>query len=261
MSTPKERVFAPVLREVESGMALPLPDRTRILRELEYDLEELWSRFVDEGIPAEEARRRALDALVPDARSMTELDRLHAPLYRRLTNSFPSGRLRSMERASLGLAVAAVLGVQTATLLRVDLLRDPSPFLWPVLVGGACLLAMVLAKAFQLWIKGDHDQPTRGLGAILVAAGIVLALGFGGTTFDTFRLAGVLEQAPELAEALVPLWLFRSATLLSVAILLALGGGLAWFILSQWVAHVRRAHREVLGLDRPARPKGKHEHV
>lgn len=256
MSPTKERGFAPVLREVESGMALPLPDRIRILRELEYDLEELWGRFVAEGVPDDEARRRALDALVPDAGSLVELDHLHAPLYRRLTQRFPSSQLRLAERTALGVAVAAVLGVQTATLLRVDLLRDPSPFLWPVLVAGGFLFALVLAKGFQLWIKGDHTQPTRGLGSILVAAGIVLSLGIGGTIFDLFRLAVVLEQTPELAEALVPLWLFRSSALLSVAILLALAGGLAWFILSQWVALVRRAHREVLGLNRPARPKG-----
>jgi len=46
MSTPAVRMFAPVLRQVEQGLALPLPDRVRILRELKYDLEELYDRFV-----------------------------------------------------------------------------------------------------------------------------------------------------------------------------------------------------------------------
>jgi len=35
---------------------------------------------------------------------------------------------------------------------------------------------------------------------------------------------------------------------LSVSILLALGGGLAWFVLNQWLSLVDRARCDVLGL-------------
>ena len=101
MTTRAHRIFAPVLREVERGMELPIPDRIRILRELEFDLEELWGRLVADGVPAEEARLKALDALVPDAGSLDELDRLHAPLYRRLTSHLSEGRLRFAERLAL----------------------------------------------------------------------------------------------------------------------------------------------------------------
>ncbi len=50
------RGFAPVLREVERGLALPIPDRIRILRELEYDLEELRDRLVAGGLSPDVAR-------------------------------------------------------------------------------------------------------------------------------------------------------------------------------------------------------------
>jgi len=30
--------FAPILRDVEAGLTLPIPERVRILRELEWDL-------------------------------------------------------------------------------------------------------------------------------------------------------------------------------------------------------------------------------
>jgi len=255
--TPRaERSFAPTLREVERGLALPIPDRIRILRELEYDLEELWDRLVAEGIPREEARRRALDALVPDAGSMGELDRLHTPLYRRLTRRLSSQHLRIAERSALVLAATSVLLVQAATLVQANLLRSPSPFLWPILIVGALLFALVLTKAFQLWIKGDHAQPKRGLRMILAVAGVILAMGMGGVIFDLYHLAEILEMTPELAGTLVPEWLVRDAALLSVAILLALAGGLAWFVLSQWVALVSRAHREVLGLNPKDQSKG-----
>jgi len=254
MNAQAQRAFTPVLREVERGMALPIPDRLRILRELEYDLEELWGRLMAEGLPADEARRQALDALVPDSSALGELDRLHTPLYKRLTRHLTPGYLRLAERSALVLATSSVLLVQTVALVRADLLRDPSPVMWPVLGLGAFLFALVVAKAFQLWVKRDHVRPERGLNTILGVSGAVLALGIGGVIFDLYRLSATLERTPELAGDLSPVWLVRDSALLSVAIILALAGGLFWFVLSQWVALVSGARREVLGLSHKVHP-------
>ncbi len=167
MSGPSARGFAPVLREVERGLALPIPDRVRILRELEYDLEGLCARLVAGGLSDELARRRALQALVPDSATLRELDRLHAPWYRRVTRHLAADRLRLAERSTLAIATALVVIGQTVTLLSVDLLRDPSLFLWPVLGLGTLLFATVAAKVFSLWIKRDHTRPARRIGTIL----------------------------------------------------------------------------------------------
>ncbi len=67
MNAPAVRMFAPVLQQVERGLALPIPDRVRILRELEYDLEALYDQLLQEGLSEAEARRHALQALVPDS--------------------------------------------------------------------------------------------------------------------------------------------------------------------------------------------------
>lgn len=253
--------FTPVLREVERGLALPIPDRIRILRELEADLEELMDRLVDEGFPPEEARTLALEALVPKAETLAALGDLHSPLYRRLTRHLSTGRVRKVERSALGLSTAAVLLIQTGTLLRANLLQDPSPFLVPVLLAGAFLSALVFWKAFRFWIKKDHISPGRGLGVILGISGTILGLGFGGLIFDFYRLAVVLERSPELAQTLVAVWLMRDAALLSVAIIIAMAGGLAWFVLSQWLARVSGARRELLGLSSAAHPEGEEHHV
>ena len=256
MTAQAQRAFTPVLREVERGMALPIPDRLRILRELEYDLEELWGRLMAEGVPADEARRQALDALVPDTSTLGELDRLHTPPYKRLTRHLTPGHLRLAERTALVLATSSVLLVQTVALVRADLLRDPSPVMWPVLAVGALLFALVIAKAFQLWVKRDHARPDGGLKTILVVSGVILALGIGGMIFDLYHLSAILEETPELAGGLSPIWLVRDSALLSVAIILALAGGLFWFVLSQWVALVSGARREVLGLSHRVHPQG-----
>ena len=90
---------------------------------------------------------------------------------------------------------------------------------------GALLFAAITAKVFELWVKGDHRTPERGLRGILGLAGVTLAAGFGGAFLDFYRLAGVLERAPELAGALASQWLLRDSALLSVSILLSDAGG------------------------------------
>ena len=120
---------------------------------------------------------------------------------------------------------------------------------------------MILAKGFQLWIKGDHADPGRGLGAILSVSGAILALGIAGIIFDLYRLSAVLERTPELAGTLTPDWLVRDSALLSVAIILSLAGGLAWLVLSQWVALVSGARLDLLGLPIRIQPFDERDHV
>ena len=133
-------------------------------------------------------------------------------------------------------------------MLGADLLADPSPFLWPILVLGVVLAAATLAKTFEVWIKRDHSAPGRGLGAILGLSGLILAAGFGGVLVDLYALAGVLEANPELTSTLTPGWLIRSAGLLAASLVVGLAGALAWFVLTQWHAFVSHARRELLEL-------------
>jgi len=260
MNAASNGAFAPVLRDVEKAMTLPIPERVRILEELQSDLEELMDRLVDEGLPAREARARALEALVPSAETMAELNTLHTPLYRRLTRQVSSRKVMLAERWLLVLATFAVLLTQTGTLFRARLLQDPSPFLVPVLLGGAALFALVLRKAFQFWIKRDHLRPGQGLGAILWSSGGILSLGVGGMVLDLYHVAGILEASQESPAPLVTDWLVRNSIFLSVTIIIALSGGLAWLVLSQWLALVSRSRRELLGLHPPLHLEGEGEH-
>ena len=250
--------LAPILREVEAGLTMPIPQRVRILRELESDLQALTARFVADGLSVDDALLRARDALVPDQHSLRELQRLHTPLYRRMTSHIDGDRLRIAERSALAITTAGVVVLGTAALLRADLLTDPSPFLWPVLGLGGLLFAAVVAKAFQLWVKKDHRVPALGLMSILGFAGATLSMGILGTMLDFYRLAGDLEQAPNIANTLASQWLMRDAALLSVSILLALAGGLAWFALARWVTVIEEDHRDVLGLNSPRPSKRGH---
>lgn len=247
MSRERTRRFLPTLRELEDGLALPLPDRVRILRELEFDLEELFRRFLDQGVPVAEARDRAVKTLVPNRRSLGHLTVLHAPLYRRLTRGLPEDRLRRAERWALVATAGLVLALETLAVSRLDVFSDPSPFLLPVVGLGALMLSLAAANVFRLWIRGDSADPGPGLGALLALTGGILLVGVLGTVADFHALAGVLEKTPGLASTLLLPWLVRSCGLLAVALLLALAGGLIWLALAQWLALASHARMETLG--------------
>jgi hypothetical protein len=258
MSARGSGAFAQVLREVSSGLTVPLPARVHILRELAYDLEALSERFAAEGLPLDEARLRASEALVPDAGALHALERIHAPLYERFTAQITPERLR---RWALVLVTATVLLTGGIALLQADLLDQASPFLWPVLVQGAVLFAAMLAKAFQLWIKRDHAVPWRGLNAILALVSATVLTGFVGLILDLYRLASTLQSSPELAGTLTPIWLVRDAALSAASLMIALAGVMGWFILRQWVAVAEGDQREVLGIGNTTRKLGRKEYA
>lgn len=250
MNTRATRPFLADLRRLERELATPVEDRLRFLRELEYDLECHFEGLLARGLSAEEARRLALEALVPDREAVAALGRLHRPLYRRVTASLDSARLRRWERGALVLLGAGVVVVQGTVLLQADLLRDPSPFLLPVLVVGALLAMVCTARIFELFVKRDPRALERSHGTLLVLCGGLLVTAFVGVLVDTYRMAATLQQAPPgTGASVVPGWLIREGALVGVAVLLALAGGLVWFVLTQWTSGMASARREVLALD------------
>lgn len=253
MRTRADGAFTQVLREVGSGLTVPLSQQVYILRELAYDLEALSERFASEGLPMDEARRRASEALVPDAGTLHALESLHMPLYRRFTANVTPDRLERWERQALIATTATVVVLGVVALVQADLLDQASPFLWPVLAQGAILFAAILAKAFQLWIKRDHAAPWQGLNTILVLACSAGLTGFVGLNLDLYRLASTLEASPEQSGALTPLWLVRDASLSAVSLIVVLIGVMSWFMLRQWLAFAEHDQREVLGIDNTTR--------
>jgi hypothetical protein len=254
MSARSERVFLPMLRQLDQELRVPVPERVRILRELEFDLEELRSRLEGEGRSREEARARALEMLAPDGVTLRELSRLHTPTYLRLTRRLRGDRLRVLERGALALATASVLLIEATLLAGADVLREPSPFIWPVLGVGALLFAAIAAKVFELWIKRDHRTPDRGLGVILALAALSMGTAMIGSFLDLYRVASEIEGAPRQASTLMTDWLVRSSGLGAVAILVAMAGALAWFVLTHWLALVSGARHDLLGIDGSSLP-------
>lgn len=247
MSAGTERVFTPLLREVGRGLRMPLPTQTRILRELEGDLQALTAQLVAEGMEPADARSRAMEALVPDTQTASALGRIHQTWYRKITERLPQDRVLRLERHTLKVCTALLLAVEGVLLVGTDLLAYASVFLWPVLALGSLNVALVTWKAFELWVKRDHTRMRARLDGIMGLSFFTLLVGITGVVIDLSRLAGTLESAPELAGTLVRFWLVRDAGLLAVSIMLALMGALAWFVFTTWISHVEHAHQEIVG--------------
>jgi len=210
MRREENRAFLPALRRLERRLALPIPRRIRLLRELEWDLEEIRDDLEARGVAPEEARDRALEILLPGEASVLELTRLHRPFYRKVTRNLAHDRITLMERGALGLMTVVVLGVQVAALRHTETLGSPSPFLWVVLLWGTLLFLFLLAKAFQLWVKGDHGNPEQGLDALLGLVALTLTLAvvsrwrFGPYAFLWRHLLIPLVGPPGQTEAAAP---------------------------------------------------------
>jgi hypothetical protein len=244
----------PALR-ILSGLRLPYPERIRFAREVQEDLVGLARELEARGCAPAEARRRAEEMLLPQGTTLEALERLHQPLYRRLTERFEPDRMRRWERSSMVLLTGVSLAGALLVLARADLLGAPSPFLGPVLLLGVLGVTAALVKAFHLFIKGEHD-PLRlrvGLGLPPALAGLTLVAAGGGFLIDLHALAGVMEAGPPDPGPVLLGFTGSASALLACGLVLALLSGLLWFLLLQWIAGVEQAERE-LGSETASHP-------
>ena len=248
MSTPRRPVEASPLEGLSNQLITPLPQKTRFLHELNGDLRDLTRRFVSDGLPADEARRRAFEALVPDETAVAHLEKIHRSWYRRQTRKWTDEGLRRFERTLLTGAFVVLLVAETGAILQVDFSGYVSAFLWPVMATGTGVVLLVLAKAFELWIKEEHRTPRRGLRALVGLSVLPSGIALIGIQFDVLRLAGTLERNPEQADALVIRSLIENCVTLSLAVLFGLFGAIGWLVFTQWIAIQEDAHRRALAL-------------
>lgn len=234
------------------------PVRTRILLELAADVDALSADLRRTGVPAAEAARRAAERVVPSEAALDALVRLHLPLYRRVMAPVPDTALRRWERGALLALTMAVLASGVVLLGSQGLLRSPSPFLWVVLGLAGGIVALVLAKGFQLFVRREHcpEGAGRGLGALLILAGLALLAGWAGAVLDLWRLAATLEAGLADPGPLLLDWLFRESVLLTTALLSALAGSLAWFLLAQGAASIRGGEEAVVRALEPITNEG-----
>ncbi len=226
---------------------LPHPARTRILLELAGDVEALREAFRRDGLPDAEAAARARARVVPSGPVLDALVAMHRPLYQRLTAPIPPSALRRWEQGFLLAATLGVLAAGVGFLAQAGLLAGPSPFLWGVLALAAAIAALVIGKAFQLFVRRDARIETleRELGLILGMSLAALLVAGAGCITGLWQLAAAMEAGVQDPFSSLVGWFRRDTVLLGTGLLTALAGGLAWFLVAQAAAAVRAGDQEV----------------
>jgi hypothetical protein len=242
--------FDDALRRAAANLDLPQPERARILEEIAVDLEELRAELVRRGVPEAAAEARAVELLAPSDVAVQALVGVHEPLYRSLARRFSPSVMRRTERVGLVVVTVAAVAAAVVPMARSGLPRDPSPFLIPILVLLAGVLALAGQKALQLWVEGDH-APGRlrsGMTGLLAGSAGALGCAFVGFVVELHRLMLGLESTPAGMGALAVRWILDASVLVGAGLVTALVGSLCWFLLVQKVEEVERAHRHEASL-------------
>lgn len=241
--------FAPALRRAARELDLPRTVRSAILAELAADLEAVFEHHRAQGLGMEEASRRAVEQVLGSAEMIGRLSRLHRGSWREWSEGIGARLAGGVDLILLAFGVVPVLVMAGVVALDAFATGPASPLVWPLSAIGTLLAAVVPTELIRL-LRGNAARPHRlrlffGLAAIAPALGL-LALVHGaydvattlGTTPATTVIAGLPSSdlagegtAVGHTQRLVALIVLRDGAALLIALLLAIAGGLSWFVL------------------------------
>lgn len=237
--------FAPVLQRLSDALALPQPQKSRVVLEMAADLEALYAHYRARGLGEEESARRAEEKVLADPETLEQLKRLHTTGYRRWLNGF-SGRVqRRIDFAAIGLGSLLLAALLLGLLAPALVAPAPNPYLWLVLGVAVVAVGLTAARVYTLFLKRDHD-PARlhdGLPTLLFLGALTPALGAVGVAHGARLTALALGDARlgDPAPVVITGAIGRDAALLTLSLLVALLAALAWFLLVNRVAAIERA--------------------
>lgn len=235
-------------RSLETGLAglaerldLPPATKSRVLVEMQADLDALYDHHRARGCTPAVARRLAEERVVASDEAIAGLVRLHAsPLARWLDRL--SGRLRrGFEFLLAGAALVIAFAGAAWIALRGGLLLRPSPFLWPVLAIGGICVAGVLHHGWHLFVRNSTRAARgRALAVYLLAGAVSLFLGGSGVAIGLYDTALAMAGG-DLDPGALLTRLGRDAALLATALSVTLCAGGTWFLFANRAAALRRA--------------------
>ena len=235
--------FAGVLRQVSDGLDLPQPTKSRILLEMDADLEDAYRHYRGQGLGDEEAVRRAEEAFVVSDETLKHLARIHlsgGQLADRLISQI--GSLWAKVLLVIWLLAVLLIGGRVAT--TESLFQVVSPFVWPILALAFAAFAFSLWKLYELLRRSPDFRRLRlGLGTLLFIAGASLALSACGFFYHLRWWAfHTYDLAPEAFWAIAGNWALAISSMMVLGLLTAILAALAWFVLSSLA--IRIEHRQ-----------------
>ena len=239
--------FAVVLKQVNDRLEVPQPTKSRILLEMEADLEDAYRHHLARGVSAEEAVGRAEEAFAVSDEALRHLARIHLEGGRvgdRLTSQIGS----LWAKILLVLWVLAVLLVAGRVATTERFFELVSPFVWPILALAAAVFAVSLWKLYELLRRSPDSRRLRfGLDSLLFSAAASLALSTLGFFYHLRWWAfQTYEAAPEAFFSIAGYWSLAVSSMMVLGLLTAILAGLAWFLLASLVTRIESRQAEAL---------------
>ena len=228
--------FNVFLSQTGERMALPKATRSLILVEIASDLEELFNHYVQQGLSEEEAVTRAEEKVDMSDEALTELVRIHSDA-RGWTDRVTRRVQPFWERIALALIVLFFIASTTLD-HGVHPFAQLTGFIWPII---GILLALVVFFIVQMVRFSDHQSPRRlrdSLVTPLFLGAASLVVGFAGAGIELYRALLRMATDPEHAAPLFANAVLGSTATLLIALIVALGAGVAWFVLAGRVARL-----------------------
>jgi hypothetical protein len=228
------------LRDLAERLELPPAARREFLAEVAGDFEDLYRALRARGLGRDAAWRAAVEMLLPDDHALRAMTMLHRPLWVRWSERL--ARNGSFDAALLVLLTSIVLLSTLVALVNGGVLAPLTWSLAPVLFIGLAESALIACKAFELFARGElrPEKVRRGmreiavLGVGAVAVGLLLAgLGF----VRTAPVAPSASAATATTHLLIA-WILTAVAQLSLALVIALEGALAWMLLGWHAARL-----------------------
>ena len=125
---------------------------------------------------------------------------------------------------------------------------DASPLIWLVAALGAAGLIIAILRIYALYLKKDHDvrRLRRGLDALLGIGVLSVVIGHYTLVVELFRIARAVVDDANRAFMGAVICVLRTAPVMNLALLVAIGAGIAWFVLSHTVNRIEAAEASVL---------------
>lgn len=150
-------LFASELAALEDRLALPYPDRARLIDELAGDLGAVYGERRAAGATDAEARDVALRSVALDDASIHALEEVHTPAVRRALGRVPRPVRQWIEAAANAIPLAALFTFLVEEVPLSSFLRSGGPLVSLVFLFGALALFLEFQRFFVWFVLRDHS--------------------------------------------------------------------------------------------------------
>lgn len=234
--------FADELRKIDARLDLPQPARSRIVLEIAADLCDACHYLMERGLPEEEAARKAVEMFDLSDAALAQLVRLHENPLRRFLNGLSEQARTRWERIVLVLLLLLVLAGSGSGIWSGRFFAQASPLVYLPLGAGLAALVLTVKRFYALFIRQIHD--VRGLrsGMLPLQALALFSLLAGGCGLgaELYRVLLEFSGEAEVIPLLTVVWLLRGIPVAITGLVVAIGIGIAWFVLANKVERIER---------------------